>query len=187
MDNDRRRNFDLRYRHPRFPTIIDKYLWEVEDWNSRQLYANINFYLKRDSSCVNDQDVCGRTVLYRVLHNDKCSLNIVKLLLKYGANVNYKYPRACASPLCAAVEFDRGLDIIKRLLFAGARIGATREIANWRSLLCISFDEFFYNKCPKTLDVFKLLGNTPFWRIPILKFDVSSGVNWRSTIQHSNS
>lgn len=103
-------------------------------------------------------------ILPIIIQNEKCTLEIVQLLLKYGANVNYStrlpfyYPKQFLpkSPLRIAVSKNRQFDIVKSLLRAEAKTGATRKVDS-TSVLAIALKEVHLNPSEPALNIFKLL------------------------------
>lgn len=109
-------------RAEEFHSLVEECRREFENWNPRSL-DKIDAFLKRDSSCINKKYPSGKTALYSVLITENCPSEIVRLLLKYGANVNCNNPN-WPSCLSSAICY-QGFDIVKLLLYAGAKILAT--------------------------------------------------------------
>ncbi|KAG8200077.1 hypothetical protein JTE90_001934 [Oedothorax gibbosus] len=91
--------------------LLDSKHWTVE---------NLKLFLEHDSSSINEIDATGFAPLHRLLkiHTDKCTPDIIKLLIQYGADVNLK-EEAGGSPLIIALGQCVDKAIIKTLLDAG--------------------------------------------------------------------
>lgn len=108
----------------KFHSLVEECVSKFEDWNSSSL-DELNAFLKIDSSCINQKYSYGghgpRTALNRVLIDRKCPMEIVRLLLNYGANANC-IDFVFSSALSNAVRC-QGFDIVQLFIFAGAKIG----------------------------------------------------------------
>lgn len=90
-------------------SVLDK-----DDWN----FQDIKKFLKGNSSSVNEVNGQRETPLLRMLQKRNCTAEDIKLLLKFGSDVNFKDLKGRNS-LNMALEFSANADIIKLLLEKG--------------------------------------------------------------------
>lgn len=84
------------------------------EWNMEE----IELILQRDSSSVNEIERM-QTPLNRVLRDKKCSIAMIKLLLCYGADPNFKFCRGSPNSLIPALYCRDRVEIIRLLIKAG--------------------------------------------------------------------
>lgn len=106
--------------------VLRKDEWTLED---------IGFFLEMDSSSVNQKNSNNETPLHVVLRNENCSLDVVQLLLKYGANVNCEYAYGF-TPLIVALSYSSEDAVVIALIEKGADVHAHDK--QGRSSLCVA-------------------------------------------------
>ena len=113
--------------------------------------------LDEDMVDVNRRDTCDYSPLYLAVRNNRnATLNVVKMLVTAGADVN---AQCILSPLFYAASISRNLEVVKYLVEAGANVNME------------------YNEWSPT----PLVGATENGRVEVVKFLVEAGADLNKT------
>lgn len=107
-------------------SLLDNKNWDVED---------LRKHLETDSATVNEISPFRDSPLVRVLKSDKCSLDVVRLLLDHGASANCNSSNR-HSPLTVAVRSLRCNAVLGELLGRGADARVLDK--NGQSCICVA-------------------------------------------------
>lgn len=107
-------------------SLLDNKNWSAED---------LRKHLETDSATVNDSSPFRDSPLVRVLKSDKCSLEVVRLLLDHGASTICN-PSSRHSPLTVAVRSLRCDAVLRELLGRGADPRVLDK--NGQSCICVA-------------------------------------------------
>lgn len=115
-------------------------------------FDSLKRFLEANSSWVNHLNYRDDSPLFIVLKNEKCTYEMVQLLLEYNADINYR------NGTCLFVAIKKvGIDekVVKVLLENGANVNILDDVG--RTPLCAAFRYGFTFQCHSTKNIVKLL------------------------------